>query len=416
VGNSRDDKHAEDTPMLKVTLFFMFFFSLPCLFIGNSVRFVLHYDPVLSSSFQSIARDMTDAIQKHLISEGYAIRTPADYSLTIRFCSEGSELFRLDIELDGKKGNSYFLKSGERWEPIAYRAAMTLLEILVLEGVLNHRIEADTRFTHFLSSYEYASFSQDGRFFTYISDKLTGNTNPIVINLETMEESIYVLPEASEIFPLVIGSLKNEKGPWLIFIQSGATQWKLRALAVSKLTGILSVQGSELITLDYGDIHSPCVDQDYLYYIRDGKIIQMHLDSMKRWILHPPVPYGFPQSIDVRDGIAILSLLMGSHYNLFSWDLSTNQWTSLSQTDFNEVDVRWSFESPFFVYSANPTGVYDLFIRTVEDDKPQRLDTDSGDQFYPFFSPSDRFVGFSSYTTNQKPELFLIPLPIKESP
>ncbi len=402
--------------MLKLFLIFGVFLSLPCLYVSNTLQLRFHYDPLLSSSFQSLTHEITDAIQKHLSSEGYVIRTPASYSVTMRFSSDDSGLFRFDIGLDGKKGNSYTLNHSERWEPIAFRSAMTLLEMLVLEGVLNHRMEAESRFTHFLSSYEYASFSQDGRFFTYISDKLTGNTNPVVINLETMEESIYVLPEASEIFPMVIGSLKNEKGPWLVFIQSGTNHWKLRALVISKNPGLLSVQGSDLITLDYGDIHSPCVDQDYLYYIRDGEIIQMHMDSTERWILHPPIPSSFPQSIDVRNGIAILSLLVGSHYNLFSWDLITNQWICLSQNDFNEVDVRWSFESPYFIYSANPSGVYDLFFRTVEDGTPQRLHTKSGDLFYPFFSPSDQYVGFSAYATNQKPELFLIPFPIKESP
>lgn len=409
MGRGGNYQYAENPSMLKRLFLFPFLIFLVCSVHAKNVAVHSFYPSSSNHEMSEIWKAVSERIQNHLVANGFRVSHEAPDTVEIQFIQTSQMAFDFQIGLYGKAGNRYSVEPFRYWESAAYKASLTLLESLVLIDSLRSGPDQRTLFSYFPNSYEYAHFSEDGRWFFYISDKHTGNTNPVLIDLQTMREKILVFPQTSEIFPWVVDELSGRPGPWLFFVISGEKEWELKVVRIPEGSGVILMKPFESRSLDSGDIYSLSRDGEYLYYIRDGKIIQMNLETLQRWVLQPPLTDYFAQSMDVRDGLAIVSLLVGTHYNLFLWDLHGNDWQALTHTQYQEVDVRWSHHHPWFVYSANPNGTFQIFIRNLMDAASRVLVDQGEDFFYPAFSPCDRFVVCSAYSTSSSPSLILLP-------
>jgi len=242
--------------------------------------------------------------------------------------------------------------------------------------------------------YEYPFIDAKGEYLVYISDKKTGNRNPVILNLLNYQERHVIIPETGDYFPVLLDDT-------LFFLMAVEDGFAIMSYDLS--SGLYS----ELIR---GDLTCLRSNKGFLYYSEKNGVFQLNAkgEIINQFIFEYPI-----QSFDLIDNNLIVSLLDRIQYDLFLYNVEDLKLIRLTDTEYNEVDVI--FQSQInSIFSSNKTGNYGIYkqkvsFENVPSDYQLVFETKNADIFYPFFSDIYSKIVACVFETGKEPRLLIIP-------
>lgn len=96
------------------------------------------------------------------------------------------------------------------------------------------------------------------------------------------------------------------------------------------------------------------------------------------------------------DGKRFLTTLRRSgNWDVWMYDLVTNQWSQITNDPSDEFEARWSPDGKSIVYTSTKRGNKGVFAMRLDERKPISLTDDPEDDEYPVFSPDGKTVVFT---------------------
>ena len=242
--------------------------------------------------------------------------------------------------------------------------------------------------------YEYPFIDAKGEYLVYISDKKTGNRNPVILNLLNYQERHVIIPETGDYFPVLLDDT-------LFFLMAVEEGFSIMSYDLS------NGQYSELIR---GDLTCLRSSNEFLYYSENNAVFQ--LNAKGQLINHFDFEYPI-QSFDIIDNTLIVSLLDRIQYDLFLLNTEDFELFRLTDTAYNEVDVIFQNEINS-VFSSNRNGNYGIYQQRISfDNIPSDyqlvFEIKNKDIFYPCFSDIYSKIVACLFETGKEPRLLIIP-------
>ncbi|HNW46965.1 MAG TPA: hypothetical protein PLB79_05520 [Thermotogota bacterium] len=317
-------------------------------------------------------------------------------AVSLSFGKENSTFFlRAAIE-----GQLFYTEKGFRsLDRLALSQSVTqCVENLLVWFFLRRAFQTEKRIGLSDLLYEYPHFSADGRFFTYITEKRTGNANPLVVSLTDGTVFLLELPMKTEFYPRVYGE-------FLYYLQSLEGAREILRVPLSRLS-------DRREGLYEGDVTGYSVRGNELIWSEKNRLLRKPLDGKGPYSEEPLPPNASRiQSFDIADHYWAISLAReGAQYDLYLYDPVRKTGLFLTHTPYQEVDVRFSKDGTMLVFSSNPDGNFNLFYFDLVNNRLGRVTQNAYDEFYPAFTPDGSGLVFCRYETKSEPYLVALPL------
>lgn len=393
MGTFRIHQHAKN-PYLFLTL--LFFLLYPALF-GQKLQIMVSTAGVMTEPeslfIKEFRNEFASAFERNASGIFYSAKA---MPVSMQFFKENESLFLLaTIE-----GDPFYREGGFRsLDPLSLSQSVTqCLENLLVWFFLRHAFQTEKRIGLSDLLYEYPYFSSDGRYFTYITEKRTGNANPLIVSLTEGTVDLLELPLKTEFFPQC-------HGEFLYYLQSLEGTREIRRVPLSRLNetgeGLYEgdvtgyrITGSELLWSEKGRLRTKPIDGETAY----------NEETLPQNVSHI-------QSFDIADDYWVISLSKdGVQYDLYLYDPMSKAGFFLTNTPYQEVDVRFSKDGMMLVFSSNPDGNFNLFYIDLLNNRLGRLTQNIFDEFYPAFTPDGSGLVFCRYETKSEPYIVALPL------
>jgi len=266
--------------------------------------------------------------------------------------------------------------------------------LLIISSIKNTNSKKSTVVDVIDAVYEYPFIDENGEYLVYISDKMTGNRNPVILNLMNHHERHVIIPESGDYFPLLFEDT-------LFFLMAVEDGFSIVSHDLS------NGHYSELIR---GDLTCLRSNHDFLYYSENNKVFQLNTSGhiINQFEFKYPI-----QSFDIAGNNLILSLLDGVQYDLFLFNIVGSKLIRLTDTEYNEVDVIFQ-NLTNAIFSSNKTGnygIYQLNVSFVDSPSDYHLiyETKNKDIFYPCYSFVYSKIVSCVFETGKEPKFLIIP-------
>lgn len=291
------------------------------------------------------------------------------------------------------------MNSDETMEKMIIKLANSILERISIIRLRFNDFEGLMRVTFNQSIDEYPSFSDDGSFMAFISDRDTGNRDVYILNLNKMYIMRDELPESSEYFPRI--SPDNTK---LIFQSTRGGKWNIwiqEMKAIGKTTRLENIPVS-------GNSYTPSCDEKGVYFVQetgDNTDIFFYDFSSKKIIKllesedeeFSPIPSGM--------GLVFVRMKKDGDSGIYLLE-HNGSITTLEDSPFNEFDPIVTSDNKWLIFSSNRDGIYRLWLKNLFSDITYKLtDQETGDAFYP--TVFKNIVVFSMYSKSE-PDLWAV--------
>ncbi len=316
--------------------------------------------------------------------------------LLLQFEKENQSLF-LRATIDG---NLFFREDTFRsLDRLTLSQSVTqCIENLLVWFFLRHSFQIEKRIGLSDLLYEYPHFSSDGRTFAYITEKRTGNANPLLLSLTEGTAVLVELPLKTEFFPQCHGG-------FLYYLQSLEGTREIRRVSLDSL----SEAGEGIYE---GDVTGYRLLGNEVIWSEKNRLLRMPIDGRAPASAETlPPNVSRIQSFDIAEDYWAISLARDTaQYDLYLYDPLGKTGFFLTNTPYQEVDVRFSKDGTKLVFSSNPEGNFNLFYIDLVNNRFGRLTQNAFDEFYPAFTPDGSGLVFCRYETRFEPYIVALPL------
>ncbi len=258
------------------------------------------------------------------------------------------------------------------------------------------------RVTYRSSVEEYPSFSSDGRYLLFISDR-SGGRDTWILDLLTGELKSVIIEGSSEYFPHL-----SPNGKLLLFQGTLQGNWAVYTISVEGDKRTLRKIAGESTKAAYMPTWLNDENVVYLLQGEDGnKLYVENINTMNATPVDLPWRYVFsPFTIDEKT--LLVTALKNDDFGIYKITLN-GSYTSMEDTRYNEHDPQLSPDGRYLYFTSNRDGVYRIWVKDLfAGDEWIVTDFINFDCFYPAIHPSGRLLAVSVYEPNWEPDIWLI--------
>lgn len=275
------------------------------------------------------------------------------------------------------------------------------LEKVTLRLLAKDRFDKYLRLTYHPSVDEYTSFSPDGKLFAFITDRLGGNRNIALLNLQ--EGSLRILPVSgsSEYFPRF-----SPDGSRIAFQGSLHGFWNIYVMPIEDYS-----KNIVLISAGNAPAYSPSwLDTNTLLYVQDtesGNAIYQATLARRRTKLNIQ---GFDMvfSPTAHEGTIYFVGLKEANFGIYALTPEGSV-VCIEDGFYNEHDPAISPDGRYLAYSCNCLGYYAIWIKDLQTGEKWCLTEElKQDAFYPSFSSDGQLVAFSASEGFFEPDIWFV--------
>ncbi len=262
------------------------------------------------------------------------------------------------------------------------------------------------RLTYRSSVDEYPSFSPDGRFIIFSSDRYGGNRDPFIIDSVEGKMIHMRIAGSSDYFPsfspdgklvLFQGSFTGNWGVYTI-PSSGDTRKIRRIAGTSKKAAYMPVWAG---------------DREVMYITDEPSGNSLYIkDITTKIATRIDLPFDYVFYPRLHDGVLYFVGLDGADFGIYS--LRDGTVGVIEDSEYNEYDIDISKDGSM-VFVSNRDGVYRLWLKNLKTGEVKVVtDFIDYDVFYPAFHPSGKIVAISVYEPDLEPDIWLVRLDVSE--
>ena len=249
---------------------------------------------------------------------------------------------------------------------------------------------------------EYPSFSPDGRYLLFSSDRFTGNRDIYVLDLSKASLRRINIGGSSDYFPKVSPNGKliafqgSLYGNWGVFtIPFSGDVRALRRIAGGRTAVYMPswINDNEIVAVkDEGNGNVLCI-----YNLKDRRCKSVKLPW--RYVFSP-----YP----ISENEFLVTALNKADFGIYKVTTS-GSYTAVENTRYNEHDPILSPDGKVLLFTSNRDGVYRVWAKNLENGKVWVVTGDIDyDAFYPSFHPSGKYIAVSVYKPGWEPDIWLV--------
>ncbi len=284
-----------------------------------------------------------------------------------------------------------------------------MLEWLATKRFKRGNFGSSLKLTYSSALDEYPSFSPDGRYLFYITERYRGNRNIEFRDLLTNSATPYLIFQSSEYFPRVSPDSARILFQGTLF----GSGWNV--LYINGVpTDTPTISSIHIVNENPSIAYTPCwVGTDKIAYARENKegkdIILYNLENKKRINLtNTPDKRDFSPCFDPHSDSIFFVTDNKGNFDIEKIDLKTGKIVPVLTSLFNEFDPAVSPDGRYLVYSSNVGGKFDIWFYDMRKHISMKLIETKGDSFYPAFSPDGKYVVWAEYGEDE-PDIWVTP-------
>ncbi len=264
------------------------------------------------------------------------------------------------------------------------------------------------RLTYRSSVEEYASFSPDGRYLVFSSDRIGGNRDIFMIDMANGTMKPIKLSGSSEYFPSI-----SPDGSSILFQGSFTGNWAIYTIPINgNPRKIRRLAGSwkEAAYMPHW------IDENNITYLQDkGDGNELCIEDVRtKKATKVSLPFRYVFSPRMCGGNLYFVGLKGADFGIYRLTKDGTVET-VENSEYNEHDLDISSDCSSMVFVSNRDGVYRLWYKNLKNGSV-KLVTDfiDYDVFYPEFSPDGKIVALSVYEPGIEPDIWLVRINVPE--
>jgi TolB protein len=263
------------------------------------------------------------------------------------------------------------------------------------------------RLTYRSSVDEYPSFSPDGRYIVFSSDRIGGTRD--VFFIDTIEGKMYPLkiPGSSEYFPSI-----SPDGSTLLFQGSFTGNWAVYTIPIDGNTRNLKRIAGDRRKAAYMPRWINNNSVAYLMDEDDGNFIYIK-DTKTNAATKINLPFDYVFSPEFCGDDLYFVGLKGADFGIYI--LKNGIVSVVENSEYNEHDLDISQDCSKILFVSNRDGIYRLWLKDLESGKISTVtDFIDYDVFYPAFHPNGEMAAISVYEPDMEPDIWLVRLDVSE--
>lgn len=297
---------------------------------------------------------------------------------------------------------SYSKKEQRPYSEFVRECSHYPLEKASLWLLKNNKFEKYLRVTYHPAVDEYASFSPDGKYLAFITDRLSGNRNIALLDLIDGKINVLPISGSSEYFPRF-----SPDGKRIAFQGSLHGFWNVYVMPLENYS-------KNILLISAGNAPAYCpnwYDENTVLYSQDmetSNALYSATLARKRMKINLPTQFDMVFSPTAYKGTIYFVGLRDSDFGIYAL---TPEGTivTVENSFFNEHDPAISPDGRYLAYSCNSTGYYTIWVKDLLTQEKWCVTRDiPHDAFYPAFSPDGKLIAFSVYEGSYEPDIWLI--------
>jgi len=297
---------------------------------------------------------------------------------------------------------SYSKKEQRPYSEFVRECSHYPLEKASLWLLKNDRFDKYLRVTYHPSVDEYSTFSPDGRYLAFITDRLSGNRNIALLDLTEGKINVLTISGSSEYFPRF-----SPDGKRMAFQGSLHGFWNIYSMPLENYS-----KNILLISAANNPAYCPnWYDANTILYVQDtetSNALYSATLARKRTKINLPAEFDMVFSPTAHAGTIYFVGLKDSDFGIYAL---TPEGTVLTAENsfFNEHDPAISPDGRYLAYSCNSMGYYAIWVKDLLTQEKWCITGDiPHDAFYPAFSPDGKLIVFSVYEGSYEPDIWFV--------
>ncbi len=264
------------------------------------------------------------------------------------------------------------------------------------------------RLTYRSSIEEYPSFSPDGRYIVFSSDRYGGSRNVFLIDSKEGKMQMLNISGSSEYFPSI-----SPEGSLLLFQGSFTGNWAIYTMPLGGDTRKIRRIAGGWKKAAYMPTWVGEREVAYLMDEEAGNSLWIG-DIYSKEATRIDLPFDYVFSPRFCGGKLFFVGLEGADFGIYELTEDGSVLT-VEDSEYNEHDLDVSKDCRKILFVSSRDGVYRLWMKNLRSGEVRKItDFIDYDVFYPAFSPDGEVAAIAVYEPDMEPDIWLVRLGVSE--